>query len=79
MNDIFSLEEAATFLKLKPKSLYNLVHFKKVKAYKPGGNKLYFKRSDLEKYAFSNPTINIHEEAERILNRPKKRKEKTNG
>ena len=49
-----NVQQAAAFLGLKPSYVYNLVFFGKLTAYKPGGKKLLFKLSDLEKYAYSN-------------------------
>ena len=57
------LEEAAAFLGLSKNSLYQLVHGKKLPAYKPGGKKLYFKKSDLESYVFRNRSISDYEAA----------------
>ena len=47
-----NVQQAAAFLGLKPSYIYNLVFFGKLTAYKPGGKRLLFKISDLEKYAF---------------------------
>jgi excisionase family DNA binding protein len=49
-----NVQEAAVFLGLKPSYVYNLVFYGKLMAYKPGGKKLIFKISDLEKYAYGN-------------------------
>jgi len=49
-----SVRQAAEFLNVTPGYVYNLVHFRKLTAYKPGGKKLLFKQADLEKYAFRN-------------------------
>jgi len=55
------VDEAAAFLKLKPGFIYQLVHAKKLTAYKPGGKKMYFRRCDLEAYAFRNRQLSDHE------------------
>ena len=48
---IYSVEEAALFLDLKPESLYQLRHHGKIKAQKKKGQKkIYFLKSDLEDY-----------------------------
>jgi len=60
--------EAAAFLGLKPSYIYNLVFFGKLTAYKPGGKKLLFKISDLEKYAYGNKVGGRSERADAILN-----------
>jgi len=49
-----NVKQVAEFLGLKPSYIYNLVFYGKLMAYKPGGKRLLFKLSDLEKYAFSN-------------------------
>jgi excisionase family DNA binding protein len=63
-----NMREAAEFLGVKPSYIYYLVHFGKLTAYKPGGKKLIFKLSELEKYAFSRSTGNMSERAVSILN-----------
>jgi excisionase family DNA binding protein len=65
-----TLKEAAVFLGLKPSYVYNLVHFGKLSAYKPGGKILFFKQEELERYAFRNKKVSddeLAEQAERIL------------
>jgi excisionase family DNA binding protein len=42
-----TLKEAAAFLGLKPSYLYNLVHFGKLTAYKPGGKSWFSNRKTL--------------------------------
>ncbi|MDR2095488.1 MAG: helix-turn-helix domain-containing protein [Treponema sp.] len=60
-----NVKEAAEFLGLKPSYVYNLVHFGRLTAYKPGGKILFFKREDLERYAFRNRKAADYELAER--------------
>jgi len=67
-----NVEQAAAFLGLKPSYIYNLVHFRKLPAYKPGGKILLFKQSELEAYAFRNKKsadfkLNTAEEAKRAF------------
>jgi excisionase family DNA binding protein len=51
MHDEFlTLKEAAAFLKRSPGTLYNLVHKKAIRHYKPGGKSLLFKRSELQEW-----------------------------
>jgi excisionase family DNA binding protein len=50
----FNVQEAATFLGLKPSYVYNLCHFGKLPHFKPGGKKIVFKLSDLENYLYRN-------------------------
>jgi len=66
-----NLKQAADFLGLRPSYIYNLVHFGKLVVYKPGGKVLYFKRSDLEEYAFRKrqaADYELQEKANDILN-----------
>jgi len=67
------VREAAAYLKLKVSSVYNLVFYGKLPAYKPGGKRLYFKPADLEKYAFSKSVGNHSNRANEILNAPQRR------
>jgi len=69
-----NIEQAAAFLGLKPSYIYNLVFFGKLTAYKPGGKRLFFKPSDLEKYAYGNKVSGHSERASEILNTAQKKK-----
>jgi excisionase family DNA binding protein len=65
-----NLKEAATFLGLKPSYIYNLVHFGKLTAYKPGGKILFFKQKDLERFVYRNrqaADFELAEQADEIL------------
>ena len=68
------VKAAADFLGLKPSYVYNLVFYKKLTAYRPGGKKLVFKISDLEKYLYRNQVGNNQDRADQILNIAQKRK-----
>ena len=71
MNEIqkpLSIGQAAEFLGLKTSTVYNLVFYGKLTAYKPGGKKLLFKITDLEKYAYRNKVGGHSDRAETILN-----------
>ena len=70
-NKPLSVREAAEFLNFKPCYIYNLVHFGKLTAYKPGGKKLLFKQCDIEKFAYGNRHGGRAETADKILNRKK--------
>jgi excisionase family DNA binding protein len=70
------VQEAAAFLNLKPSYIYNLVFYRKLPAYRPGGKRLLFKMSDLEKYAFGNPVGGYAERADAILNTTQKKKKR---
>jgi len=70
------VNQVAEFLGLKVSSVYNLVFYGKLTAYKPGGKKLLFKVSDLEKYAYGNKVGGHSERANAILNTSQKRKKR---
>jgi excisionase family DNA binding protein len=69
-----NVQQAAKFLGLKPSYIYNLVFYGKLTAYKPGGKRLLFKISDLEKYAYGNKVGGHSDRADSILNTAQKRK-----
>ena len=69
-----NVQQAAEFLGLKPSYVYNLVFYGKLTAYKPGGKKLLFKISDLEKYAYANKVGGRSDRADEILNAAPKKK-----
>ncbi|GHV79459.1 phage DNA-binding protein excisionase [Spirochaetia bacterium] len=65
-----NLQQAAEFLGFKPSYVYNLVHFKKLTAYKPGGKVLFFKQEDLEKFVFQGKQtadFELAEQADKVL------------
>jgi len=49
-----SVLEAARYLRFTRAYIYRLAYLGKLKCYKPSGGRLYFKKSDLDKYFFSN-------------------------
>jgi excisionase family DNA binding protein len=66
-----NLKEASEFPGFKPSYIYNLVHFGRLAAYKPGGKVLYFKQEDLERFVFRNKRtadFELADQAESILN-----------
>jgi excisionase family DNA binding protein len=70
-----TVQEAAVFLGLKPSYVYNLVHFGKLTAYKPGRRTLRFKQSDLEAYIYRNrqaADFELAEQADQLLTGGKK-------
>jgi len=69
-----NVQQAAEFLNLKTSYVYNLVHYGKLTAYKPGGKRLLFKISDLEKYAYGNKVGGHSDRADSILNAAQKKK-----
>jgi excisionase family DNA binding protein len=49
-----SVKEAAEHLDVSVSHIYKLTHKRKITCYKPSGKRLYFKKSDLDKYLFRN-------------------------
>jgi excisionase family DNA binding protein len=69
----FSVAEAMEFLNVSRGHMYNLMSQNKIPYYKPEGKLAYFKREDLEKFAYRNRRYADYEKAEladAILNRP---------
>jgi len=50
MEKILDAEKAKDFLGVSKAHLYRLTHEKKIKYFKPGGKKIYFRKCDLEEY-----------------------------
>ena len=69
-----NVKQAAAYLGLKPSYIYNLVFYGKLTAYKPGGKRLIFKISDLEKYAYGNKIGDYSDRADAILNSTQNKK-----
>jgi excisionase family DNA binding protein len=66
-----NIDEAAQFLGLAKKTLYNYVSAGKIPCYKPGGRLVFFKREELEEFAFRNrhaADYELNERAAAILN-----------
>lgn len=77
MNEIqkpLNVQAAADWLGFKPSYVYNLVFFGKLKAYRPGGKKLFFKISDLENYVYSKAVGSKSDRVDSILNTAQKKK-----
>lgn len=49
-----SLSEAAEYLSVSKSHLYKLTSLNRITFFKPAGKKIYFKKSDLNKYLFRN-------------------------
>ena len=54
-------EEAASFLDISISYVYKLTCTRKIPHYKPEGKRLYFKRSELAEWAFSNKILTDEE------------------
>ena len=60
---------AAKILKLKVSTVYQLTHQRRIKFFKIGGGKIYFKRKDILDYAFADKNrVLTREEAEDLAN-----------
>jgi excisionase family DNA binding protein len=67
----FTAGEATEYLGIARSTLYNLVCAGKITCYKPSGKLLYFRRKDLDAFAFQNKKVSDfqrNEQAENILN-----------
>jgi excisionase family DNA binding protein len=73
--EILTLEEAAEYLQLSKSCLYKATSNKEIPYYVPGGKKLYFRRTELEKWILSSrvtPTVEMDLEIENYLGRTSK-------
>ena len=59
--DILCFREACQFLSLSSSYLYKLTHKQQIPYYKPGGKKIYFKRSELESWLLKNRVKTLEE------------------
>ncbi len=59
--DILSFKEASHYLDLSESSLYKLTSDLKITFHKPNGGKLYFKKSDLDKWMLQNESKSVVE------------------
>jgi len=69
-----SAKEAAIFLGYKESYIYQLLNKRKLTFYK-AGNKVCFKKEDLEKYLYRNriaADFEVEQQAEAVLNRSRK-------
>lgn len=62
--EFLSIDECAEFTGLKKSTLYRLTHERRIPFFKPGGNRVFFKREDVIKWLKSN-RISSSEEIER--------------
>lgn len=57
----FTFNEACKYLDVSKSHLYKLTHWGKITNFKPNGKKLYFKKSDLNKWLFRNQRLSSME------------------
>jgi len=66
-----NVDRAADYLGVTTGAMYDMVHAKKVSCYKPSLKCLYFKKADLDAYAFRNrkaSNFELSEKADELLN-----------
>ncbi len=51
----YTSDQAAEYLGITKSYLYKLTHRNEIRHYKPGGKLVYFRKNDLDAWAFSNP------------------------
>jgi excisionase family DNA binding protein len=59
--EILTSEEARTYLQLSKSCLFKMTSKKKIPFYKPGGKKLYFKKSELDAWVFNSKILSNSE------------------
>ncbi|MBN2011944.1 helix-turn-helix domain-containing protein [candidate division KSB1 bacterium] len=68
--EILTLPEAAKYLSLSKSTIYKMTHYRKIPFSKPQGKKIYFSRTELDKWMLSNPVktqADIDQEAENFI------------
>lgn len=73
--EFLTVEETTVYLQLSKSCLFKMTSNKEIPFYKPGGKKLYFKRSELDEWVFSSKVIsndNLADETENYLSRTSK-------
>jgi len=73
--EFLTVEDATVYLQLSKSCLFKMTSNKEIPFYKPGGKKLYFKRSELDEWVFSSKVIsndNLADETENYLSRTSK-------
>jgi excisionase family DNA binding protein len=69
--EVFTLEETSEYTGIGSGTLYVLIHEGRIPFYKPLGKKIYFKRSELDKFMLRNrhpADYEVHEAADAKLN-----------
>lgn len=51
----YTSDQASEYLGITKSYLYKLTHRNEIKHFKPGGKIVYFRKNDLDAWAFSNP------------------------
>lgn len=59
--EILTVEDVTEYLKLSKSCLYKMTSRKEIPFYSPGGKKIYFRKSEIDDWVFSNRTISLGE------------------
>lgn len=73
--ELLTVEEAAYYLGQTKSSIYKHTSAKRIPFYNPGGKKIYFKRSELDKWIFKckiDSTTSMYDKVEKYLSNPPK-------
>jgi excisionase family DNA binding protein len=73
--EFLTVEDVTVYLQLSKSCLFKMTSNKEIPFYKPGGKKLYFKRSELDEWVFSSKVVsndNLADETENYLSRTSK-------
>jgi len=73
--EFLNVEEATLYLQLSKSCLFKMTSKKEIPFYKPGGKKIYFKKSELQEWIFNNKVdsaSDLQNEVEYYLNRNNK-------
>jgi excisionase family DNA binding protein len=68
--EFLDVPKAAEYLSLAVSTVYKLIHYKKIRHFKPNGNKVYFLKSDLTEHIMKNCILSndqIEAEAQNYL------------
>ncbi len=66
--EILSFKEAIVYMDVSSSYLYKLTSKREIPFFKPRGGKLYFKKSDLDRWMLRNPCESISEKENEVLN-----------
>lgn len=61
LNELMTLEETSSFLKVSKSYLYKLTSGKKIPYYKPAGKLIYFLKSEIEQWVFEGKILTCQE------------------
>ncbi|HYG37125.1 MAG TPA: helix-turn-helix domain-containing protein [Cytophagales bacterium] len=77
LKEVLTLAEAAKYLNLSTSHVYKLTSKKEIPHYCPNGKKIYFNRSELNKWLQSNKQLTIEEIEQKSIDYVTKTKVKT--